>query len=326
MAQQKRKLGRGLNSLLSSTRLQEIGEEPENPQLSSKESLVNQSITTPEVTIDDKVTTGNINNNDTILKNSILELTLNRININPHQPRQLWDENKLNGLSESIKANGVIQPIIVRKMGDGYQLIAGERRLRATELAGLKTIPAVIKDATEEQVVEWALVENIHRADLNAIERAKAYYHYINEFSLTQQEAALRLGENRSTIANYMRLMDLPSDLQEMVNQNILSMGHARCLLSINDKVDQIQLATKAAREGWSVRTLERQAKLINEPKKEVEVVDEKPHITELALNMTRSVGSKVSIKESKGKGHKGKVIIEYYSLDDFDKIKDRLI
>ena len=224
MAKQKRKLGRGLNSLLSSTRLQKIVEEPQ--------VQMNEELGTATQTYFDGETVNTTG--------AILDINIDRININPHQPRKLWDQEKLQSLSLSIKSNGVIQPILVRKMGDRFQLIAGERRLKASKLAGLKTIPAVVKDATEAEVVEWALVENIHRADLNALERAKAYSHYINEFSLTQQEASQRIGENRSTIANYMRLLDLPTEIQEMVNQNMLSMGHARCLLGVDDKVDKL--------------------------------------------------------------------------------------
>ena len=310
MAKQKRKLGRGLNSLLSSTRLQEIVEEPQD-QMNEELGTTTQTYVNGET----------VNTIDTIL-----DINIDRININPHQPRKLWDQEKLESLSLSIKSNGVIQPILVRKMGDRFQLIAGERRLRASKLAGIKTIPAVVKDATEAEVVEWALVENIHRADLNALERAKAYSHYINEFSLTQQEASQRIGENRSTIANYMRLLDLPTEIQEMVIQNMLSMGHARCLLGVDDKVDQLNLAAKAVRAGWSVRALESEVKRLNAPKEEKEAIKVNAHIVDLALNMTRSIGSKVTIKEGKGKGHKGKVIIEYYSLDDFDKIKERIM
>lgn len=310
MAKQKRKLGRGLNSLLSSTRLQEIVEEPQD-QMNEELGATTQTY---------------VNGETVNAMDAILDINIDRININPHQPRKLWDQEKLESLSLSIKSNGVIQPILVRKMGDRFQLIAGERRLRASKLAGIKTIPAVVKDATEAEVVEWALVENIHRADLNALERAKAYSHYINEFSLTQQEASQRIGENRSTIANYMRLLDLPTEIQEMVIQNMLSMGHARCLLGVDDKVDKLNLAAKAVRAGWSVRALESEVKRLNAPKEEKQAIKMNAHIVDLALNMTRSIGSKVTIKEGKGKGHKGKVIIEYYSLDDFDKIKERIM
>jgi len=310
MAQQKRKLGRGLNSLLSSTRLQEISEEPQEHINDEEKNNIGQ----------------NNGGKPVITTNSILEINVERVTINPHQPRQLWDQKELESLSLSIKSNGVIQPILVRKMGDGYQLIAGERRLRASKMAGKESIPAVVKDATETEIVEWALVENIHRADLNALERAKAYNHYINEFSLTQQEASERIGENRSTIANYLRLLDLQPEIQEMVNQNLLTMGHARCLLSVDDKVDQLNFAAKAIRAGWSVRALENEVKKYNSPKEDKKDEGGNTHITDLALSMTRSIGSKVSIKAGKGKGHKGKVIIEYYSLDDFDKIKDRIM
>ena len=138
------------------------------------------------------------------------EIAIELIARNPHQPRQHWDDEKLGALAESIKVNGIIQPVLVRAVGDRYQLIAGERRLRAAAMAGLAGVPAIVRDASEEQMMEWALVENIHRSDLNAMERARAYREYIRRFSLTQEAAAVHLGEDRSTIANYMRLLELP--------------------------------------------------------------------------------------------------------------------
>jgi len=183
----KKRLGRGLDSLLSSTRIQEI----ENASAYSK--------TTYEP-IGDALSRSD----------AVIELPVGRITSNPHQPRKKWNETELMELSDSIKANGIIQPILVRPLGANYQLIAGEKRLRAAIQAQKSTIPAIVRHATEEQMLEWALIENIHRADLNAIERARAYKSYITTFSLSQQEVAQRLGEDRSTIANYMRLLELP--------------------------------------------------------------------------------------------------------------------
>ncbi|MHC4387279.1 MAG: ParB/RepB/Spo0J family partition protein, partial [Planctomycetota bacterium] len=145
---------------------------------------------------------------DNELRESFREIEIDSISPNPYQARTVWDEKELEDLAESIRANGIIQPIVVRPAGSGYQLIAGERRFRAARLASLTTIPAWIREATEEQLLEWALVENIHRSNLNPIERAKAYYNYVSTFSLTQAEAAARLGEDRSVIANYVRLLD----------------------------------------------------------------------------------------------------------------------
>jgi len=156
---------------------------------------------------------------DKELGGSLRELSVDSISPNPYQARTVWNEEELVELCESIKANGVIQPIIVRPMGAGYELIAGERRFRATKMAGLTTIPALVRLATDEQLHEWALVENIHRVDLNPIERAKAYQDYVGTFSLTQAEAAERLGEDRSVVANYLRLLDLPLEIKQMLAQ-----------------------------------------------------------------------------------------------------------
>lgn len=153
---------------------------------------------------------------DNELRESFREIEIDSISPNPYQARTVWDEKELEDLAESIRANGIIQPIVVRPAGSGYQLIAGERRFRAARLASLTTIPAWIRAATEEQLLEWALVENIHRSNLNPIERAKAYQNYVSTFSLTQAEAAARLGEDRSVIANYVRLLDLPDQIKQM--------------------------------------------------------------------------------------------------------------
>ncbi|MDD5459090.1 MAG: ParB/RepB/Spo0J family partition protein, partial [Phycisphaerae bacterium] len=198
-------LGRGLEALIGSVTLSmPTPDEPQTADFSTKERL----------------------------SQSMRQIPLNAIEPNPYQPRTTWNETELVELADSIRANGVIQPIVVRKAGDGYQLIAGERRLRASELAGLKDIPAVIREATDEQLLELALVENIHRSNLNPLERARAYQKYLSTFSLSQTEAAERLGENRSVVANYLRLLDLPQEVRQMLIDEQLSMGHARALLA----------------------------------------------------------------------------------------------
>ena len=169
---------------------------------------------------------------DKELRDSMREIKLDEISPNPYQARNIWNEQELSDLAESIRANGVIQPIIVRPFSDGYQLIAGERRFRAAKMISLDKIPALVRQANDEQLHEWSLVENIHRVDLNPIERAKAYRDYLNAFSLTQTEAAERLGEDRSVVANYVRLLDLPQDIKQMLAENKLSMGHARATLA----------------------------------------------------------------------------------------------
>ena len=304
MTEAKKRLGRGLNSLLSSTRMQEMEE--------------NTTVTITPVPVSE---TSNVS------IDKIMELSVEKIQKNPHQPRQNWDEAKLLDLSESIKTSGVIQPVLVRQMGQGYQLIAGERRLRATRLAGKDKIPAIVKQVSEEQVIEWALIENLHRADLNPLERARAYQHYLNNFSMTQQEAAVRLSEDRSTIANYIRLLELPAEIQKMLTEGSLSMGHARAILSVTDNKKKMELAEMVKRKNISVRELERKIHTINKNGDEKKPKEEKSaNVLELEREFTRNVGTKVTIKTVGKRKQRGKIIIEYYSLDDFDRIKEKLI
>ena len=195
---------------------------------------------------------------DKDLRDSLQKISIDSISPNPYQARTVWNEQELSELTESIRANGIIQPIIVRPTGTGFQLIAGERRLRAAEMASLTSIPALVRRASDEQLHEWALVENIHRVDLNPIERAKAYQEYVSTFSLTQAEAAERLGEDRSAIANYIRLLDLPSEIKQMLAENKLSMGHARAILALPTDELRRKLANRAMAGRLSVREVER--------------------------------------------------------------------
>ena len=304
MTETRKRLGRGLDSLISPTRIQELASAPAEPQTISAAEVARHRH-----------------------YDYVTELPLEKIHRNPHQPRQNWDEKKLLDLADSIKANGLIQPVLVRQMGEGYQLIAGERRYRAMQLAGRAGIPAVVRQASEEQMVEWALVENIHRSDLNALERARAYQHYLQSFSLTAQQAAEKLGEDRSTVANYIRLLELPGEIQQMLTANLLSMGHARALLGVPDNHKRLELAQLTIRQGFSVRELERriQAAQRRDPMPRSDGPEKSPHIQELEREWTRTLGTKVSIKTKGRKGHQGCVVIDFYSLDDFDRIRERL-
>jgi ParB family chromosome partitioning protein len=263
---------------------------------------------------------------DKELRASLKEISVDAISPNPYQARTVWNEQELKDLAESIKANGVLQPIIVRPLGPGYQLIAGERRFRAAQLASLTTIPALVRQATDEQMLEWALIENIHRTNLNPIERAKAYQNYISTFSLTQAEAAERLGEDRSVIANYLRLLDLPTEIKQMLAEGELTAGHARAILALPTDELRRKLANRAMAGRLSVRDVERlvQKYLVGTGEARTALRSKPAHILDLERKLSSQLGTKVTI-ETRKKGQRGRIIIEFYSLDEFDGITERL-
>ena len=263
---------------------------------------------------------------DKELHESMQEIRLDSISANPYQARTVWNEQELAELAASVKANGVIQPIIVRPAGVGYQLIAGERRFRASKLAGLTTIPALVRRASDEQLHEWALVENIHRVDLNPIERAKAYQDYLSTFSLTQAEAAERLGEGRSVIANYLRLLDLPQEIKDMLEGGQLSMGHARAILALPTDELRRKLANRAMAGRLSVREVERLVRryLAGTAEPKAPAGTKPPHVLDIEKRLASQLGTKVSIQTRKN-GQRGRIIIEFFSLDEFDGMMDRL-
>jgi ParB family chromosome partitioning protein len=247
----------------------------------------------------------------------IIEVELDKIIPNEYQPRKFFDDEKLNELAASIKEQGVIQPIIVHRSGSGYQLIAGERRWRASRLAGLKTIPALVKDASKRELLEMALIENIQREDLNPLEAAEAYKRLQDEFKLTQEELAKRVGKERSTVTNFLRLLGLPKEVKHDLVTGTLSMGHAKALLSLDRVRDQLQAAAWIVKRGLSVREAETiVAKLKNPvPEKKTRPGNELKSVEE---KLRRALGTKVSIA-SKSKG--GRIVIEYYSVEELDRI-----
>jgi ParB family chromosome partitioning protein len=263
---------------------------------------------------------------DKELRDSLQEINIDTISPNPYQARTVWNEQELAELAESIKANGIIQPIIVRPAGPGYQLIAGERRFRAAKLASLATIPALVRQATDEQLLELALIENIHRIDLNAIERAMAYQNYLSTFCLTQAEAAERLGEDRSVIANYLRLLDLPNEIKQMLLDGQLTMGHARAILALPTDELRRKLANRALAGRLSVREVERLVRryLMNTNQVTIPFRSKPAHILDLENKLSRQLGTKVII-ETRKNGQRGRIIIEFYSIDEFDSITERL-
>ena len=263
---------------------------------------------------------------DKELRESLQNISIESISPNPYQARTVWNEQELTELTDSIRANGIIQPIIVRPIGTGFQLIAGERRLRAAELACMTSIPALVRRASDEQLQEWALVENIHRVDLNPIERAKAYHEYISTFSLTQAEAAERLGEGRSVIANYIRLLDLPQEIKQILSDGQLSMGHARAILALPTDELRRKLANRAMAGRLSVREVERLVRkyLAGTGQENKTLRSKPPHILDIENKLSSRLGTKVNI-ETRKSGQRGKVIIEFYSLDEFDGILEKI-
>lgn len=263
---------------------------------------------------------------DKAVDSSRNELPIGRIRPNPYQPRTEWDSEQLRVLSESIRENGIIQPIIVRKDTDGYEIIAGERRFRAACMAGLETVPVLEREATDDEMLELALVENIHRADLNPLERAKAYQRFISSFNLTQTDAAKRLGEDRTVIANHIRLLDLPEDVKSMLSDGRLGMGHARAILALPSDDLRKKLANRALAGRLSVREVERLVRKHLEKRPETETTNKQKeaHIVDLEKRLQSLLGTKVNIRANK-RGHRGRIIIDYYSIDEFDRLTERM-
>lgn len=247
---------------------------------------------------------------------------------NREQPRKNFDEDSLLELAESIKQFGLLQPILVQDKGTYYEIIAGERRWRAAKLAGLKEVPVIIRNLTEQEIVEISLIENIQREDLNPIEEALAYKRLLTEFNLKQDEVAERVSKSRTAVTNSIRLLKLCDEVQQMIIDDMITTGHARALISIEDPEKQYMIAQKIFDEKLSVRDVEKLMKDLNKPVKENKIPkkDEKLEIIygEIEEKIKQSLSTKVAIS-SKGNGS-GKIEIEFYSHDDLEKITDKLI
>ncbi len=251
--------------------------------------------------------------------NSMMDVKL--IKNNRLQPRLVYDKEKLDELKASIKEKGVLQPILIRASGDQYEVVAGERRLRAARELGLTQVPVIIKNVTDREALVLALVENIQREELNGIEEAKAYRRLIEEFEFTQDAVAQSLGKDRSTISNLLRLLKLPTAVQEMVSANKVSVGHARALLSLENSDEQIRVAKEVVAKSLSVRQVEAAVQKHLAAKMEIhhkKAKNKDRDIVILEEELSRSLGTKVIVEDKK---NKGKVVIEYYSLDDLDRI-----
>ncbi len=315
----KPRLGRGLNALINSRPAGAI----------RKKSTDNSIATVDEILSSDNTISAPL---ATILPGvRVQEIEIELVDASPDQPRESMNQVALQELANSIKAHGILQPVLLKPMGERYQLLAGHRRTEAARLAGLATIPALVRtDSTNESQIEWALIENIQRQDLNAIERAKAYRIYVDRFHFTHQQAAQRLGEDRTTISNYMRLLDLQPSVQDFVAGGQLSAGHAKVLAGVEDSTRQMQLAEWTVRDGLSVRKLEelcRQAEINPVTTVTIDSGGRKvksPHIVEMEQELSRKLGTKLRITPSRRKGT-GKIVIQYFSLDDFDRIAEKL-
>lgn len=270
----------------------------------------------------DNIDDEKITNQKVKKEEGITELDITKIYPNPNQPRKHFDEEALQELASSIKTHGVIQPLVVNKTDDGYMIIAGERRWRASNIAGLEKVPVVIKNYTEKQVKEISIIENLQREDLNPIEAARAIKQLMDEYNLTQEVVSDRIGKSRSSIANTLRLLTLYPDVIKMIEDGRLSSGHARSLVVVDDTTQQIKLAKQAADGKMSVRDLEKAVKnYLNPPKNaSTKVKEQSLELKELINEMQRVFATKVS---AIGNDNKGRIYIDYYSRDDLDRLSD---
>ncbi len=256
-------------------------------------------------------------------RRQFMEIPVAEVRPNSYQPRREFDGGALSELAASIKESGVLQPVVVRRTGTGFELIAGERRLRAAKEAGLETVPAIIRAVSEDEMLGLALVENIQRDDLNAMELARAYSLLVKKFALKHDEIASRLGVSRPAVANTLRLLELPESVREMVSRGQLTAGHARAILSLDNEERRLELAREILAKGLSVREAEARAgagdpKPARKGSGSAGAAERPAHIRSLEAKLAERLGTKVQIIEGK---RKGKIVIEFYSNDDFERV-----
>jgi len=321
----KSRLGRGLSSLIS------LSEDRESAEvIPAVDKGVNSRQISPvllETSLPVPTPTSLVPSSTNVSKSSssllAQEVRIDQIVANPHQPRRTLNEASIAELASSLKSTGLIQPIIVRRSGNQFELIAGERRWRAAKAAGLTTLLAIVREVTGYEQAQMALVENIQREDLNPIDRAQAYKTLMGQLGLTQAEIASRTGEDRSSVANYLRLLDLAAPVQAMVSDGRLTLGHAKILAGISDASEQERLAHLVANQNLSVRNLERHIQEGAQAKPRTEVLVT-PHVIDLEKSLSQQLGLRVQVRSSRSKG-KGKMILHYASLDQFDDLVLRL-
>lgn len=338
MSKEQKRLGRGLSSLISSTFTNPsppvAAELPaEKPHVVPISAEVDSAAQPTPSGPNESVSTQPLSGVQTLPVHALI----------PHrnQPRQVFEPTTIGQLAASIARSGVVQPLVVRPIHapgqpehrpEQYEIVAGERRWRAAKAAGLAEVPVVIRELDDESAIELALIENIQREDLNAMDRSAAYLAYAKRYELSPEDIARRLGEDRTTVVNYLRLQELPEEVKELVRAGSLSMGHARALLSISGHDARVACARRIVQEGLSVRAVEDLARRHKEasPNAPAQASSapqgnrRSAHVADLEQRLQHAVGTKVRIQEGRKKGQ-GKIVIEYYSLDDFDRITGRL-
>jgi ParB family chromosome partitioning protein len=247
------------------------------------------------------------------------EVDVERIRPNRYQPRQRFDSEKIRALAESMRENGVLQPLLVKREGDSFELIAGERRLRAARLAGLRTVPVVVREADARESLKLSILENVQREDLNPIEEARAYQRLVDEFAMTQEEIGVRLGKSRSAIANTIRLLQLPEEVQDRVQNGEITAGHARALLGAASIDEQIEIAALVRERKMTVRDTESVAQKRRPAARAASAAD--PSLQELEKRLEARFGTRVRIRARKSDGTSGRIEIEYYDATDLERI-----
>jgi len=314
-------LGRGLSSLIPRKKTQAaadanyFGSQASDDSVESNDSSV--AVQEPKKSIQDQKISD-------IALRSIMEISVDNISSNPHQPRQKFDEQKLEELASSIKKHGIIQPIVVSRLSNGsYELVAGERRLKASKLAGLEKVPVIVKDVNEGEKMELALIENIQRHNLNVIEEARAYKKMQDYFNLKQDDIAKRVGKARSTVANTLRLLDLPVEIQRAVIENRITEGHARTILSVEDSQKQMALFQLILKNELNVRQAEDKAREVSVSSHQRIIKNKDPEVAEKESVLETTLGTKVRIKESRGGGQ---IVVDFYSKEELSSLFNKLI
>lgn len=256
-------------------------------------------------------------------ENGVQLIPVDAIRANPHQPRKHFNPEKIQSLSDSIRQDGVLQPVVVRRQAGGYQLIMGERRLQAARLAGVATIPAVIRQAEDVDALRLALVENLQREDLDPIEIAEAYRALLESFGLSQQELADLIGKDRSSVANTMRLLSLPEEIRDLITAGKLSEGHARALLSLPTRTEQMAMARRIIDNALNVRQVEQETASRRPGRPRRSVKEKAPHVRQLENAISSHLGTRVSIEERRG--GRGRMVIEFYSHEEFERLSEKM-